>query len=197
MDVKRSTPPVAEDPATDPLVLGVRTVRMMLALRAVLAVAFGLVALFWPRVTLLVLALAFGIYAILDGVASIVDAIRNRERSRWWLGLLGGVVSLVAGILALIWPGITAIALAIVVGAWAIVTGAAEVATAFRLRSGGGRVWLLGIAGALSVIAGILILVWPVQGAFALALLIGWFAVLYGIVLGALAVTLRAPEPAA
>jgi uncharacterized membrane protein HdeD (DUF308 family) len=184
-----------DDPATDPLVLGVRTVRTVIVVRAVLALAFGLVALFWPDLTVLALAIAFGIYAILEGVAGVIDAVRNRDRSRWWLGLLGGLASVVAGVLALIWPGITALILAVVVGIWAVVAGAAQIATAFRLRMAGGRIWLLGLAGVLSVIAGIVILVWPSAGAIGLAVLLGVFAVVYGAALGALAVALRSPVP--
>jgi uncharacterized membrane protein HdeD (DUF308 family) len=196
MDVKHPTGrPVDDDAATDPLVLGVAAVRAMLVVRAVLAIAFGLVALFWPGLTVLALAIAFGIYAIVDGIATVVDAIGNRERSRWWLGLLGGVASLVAGVLALVWPGITALVLAVVVGIWAVITGVAQIATAIRLRSAGGRVWLIGVAGVLSVVAGILFMVWPGQGALGLALLFGVFAIVYGVVIGALAVSLRSSVP--
>jgi uncharacterized membrane protein HdeD (DUF308 family) len=192
MDMKRS---FLDDPATDPLVLGTEAVRTMLVLRTVLAVAFGLVALFWPDLTLLALTIAFGVYAILDGVATVVDAARHRRRSRWWLGFLGGLASVAAGVIALIWPGITAVALAIVVGIWAVVTGLAELATAFRLREAGGRIWLLALAGALSVAAGALILIWPGAGAIGLAVVVGVFAVVYGATLGALAVRLRPSVP--
>jgi uncharacterized membrane protein HdeD (DUF308 family) len=184
-----------DDPATDPLVLGVRTVRTVIVVRAVLALAFGLVALFWPDLTVLALAIAFGIYAILEGVASVIDAVRNRDRSRWWLGLLGGLASVVAGVLALIWPSITALILAVVVGIWAVVAGAAQIATAFRLRMVGGRIWLLALAGVLSVMAGIVILVWPSAGVIGLTVLLGVFALVYGAALGALAVALRSPVP--
>jgi uncharacterized membrane protein HdeD (DUF308 family) len=196
MDLPRSaSPPLADDVTTDPLVVGTRAARTMLAVRAVLAVGFGLVALFWPQITVLALAIAFGLYALLEGVSSVVDAVRNRTRTRWWLGLLGGLVSIAAGVVALIWPGITAIALAIVVGAWAVVTGIAEVAGAWRLRRAGGGAWLLALAGLLSVIAGIVILLRPGAGAIGLALVLGAFAVVYGVVLGALAVSLRSPAP--
>lgn len=98
-------------------------------------------------------------------------------------------------IIALIWPGTTAVALAIVVGIWAVVTGLAELATAFRLRRTGGRIWLLALAGALSVAAGALILVWPDAGAIGLAVMVGVFALVYGATLGALAVALRPSVP--
>lgn len=195
VEIKRSSPPFVDDPATDPLVSGVPAVRTVIVVRAVLAVAFGLVALLWPDRTLVALAIAFGVYAILAGVAGVIDAVRNRGRSRWWWGLLSGSAGLVAGVLALIWPGITAVALAILVGAWAVVTGVAEIAVVFRLRGAGRRVWLPGLAGALSVVAGIVILLWPAAGAIGLAVVLGAFALLYGAALAALAGSLRVSVP--
>jgi uncharacterized membrane protein HdeD (DUF308 family) len=173
----------------------VRGLRAMLVVRSILAIMIGIVALAWPELTLLALAVAFGVYAILDGVARIVDAVRHRGRERWWLGLLGGLVGVAAGVVALFWPGVTALVLAIIVGAWAVVTGAAEIADSVRLRRAGGRVWLLALAGVLSLVAGIVILVWPVQGAIGLALLFGVFALAYGVLLGVLAATLRPSAP--
>ncbi|MBW0108599.1 HdeD family acid-resistance protein [Pseudonocardia sp. KRD-182] len=195
MDIKRSSTPPVDDPATDPLVLGVPAVRTVIVIRAVLAVAFGLVALLWPDLTLVALAFAFGAYAILEGVASAVDAIRSRGRARWWWGLVRGLAGLVAGVLAFVWPGITALALAILVGAWAVVAGVTETAVAFRLRKAGRRSWLLGLAGVLSVVAGVVIVLWPVAGAIGLAVVLGVFALLYGAALAALAVSLRPSVP--
>ncbi|MDT7710410.1 MAG: hypothetical protein QOG20_6017 [Pseudonocardiales bacterium] len=190
MDAKHTTP-ATDDPVTDPLAAGVNALRTTLVLRAVLAVAIGVVALLLPGLTLLALALAFGIYAILDGVARGVDAVRHRGRSRWWLGLVSGLVGVAAGIIALIWPGLTAVILATLVGVWAIVIGVGEVVATIRLRRAGGTIWLMGLAGVLSVIAGILILIRPLDAAIGLAILLGVFTVIYGVVLAALAVTLR------
>jgi uncharacterized membrane protein HdeD (DUF308 family) len=173
------------------LLVDPRQVVPVLLVRAVLAVALGLVALIWPGITLVILAWAFGIYAIIDGVTQIVDGIRRRDRPRWWLSLLLGLLGLVAGAIALVWPGITAIVLAILVGAWAVVTGIGEAIAGGRLLRNERRGGLLLLAGLLSVVAGLLILIWPVPGAIVLALLIGWFAVLYGIMLATLALQLR------
>ncbi|WP_214370306.1 HdeD family acid-resistance protein [Pseudonocardia sp. H11422] len=173
------------------LLVDLRLAWPVLLARAVFAVALGLVALIWPTITLLVLAWTFGIYAILDGVTQIIDGVRRRDRPRWWISLLLGLLSLAAGVIALIWPDITAVALAIVVGIWALATGVIEIISAVRQRRERRRVALLGLAGLLSVVAGVLILAWPVPGALALALLIGAFAVVYGVLLAALALALR------
>ncbi|WP_214369968.1 HdeD family acid-resistance protein [Pseudonocardia sp. H11422] len=89
--------------------------RPAILVRAILAVAFGLVTLLRPDLTVLALAVAFGAYALVDGVARVVDAVRHR--ARWWFGVLYGLPGIAAGIVALVWPGITAVALAVVYGA--------------------------------------------------------------------------------
>jgi uncharacterized membrane protein HdeD (DUF308 family) len=163
----------------------------VLLLRGVFAVALGLVALTWPAITLLALAWAFGVYAVVDGITQITDGILRRQRPRWWVSVLLGLLGLLAGAVALIWPGITALVLAVVVGAWALANGAVEIMSAVRQRRERRRGAMLVVAGLLSVVAGALILFWPGAGAFALALLVGAFAVLYGVVLAALALALR------
>ncbi|MHA6793303.1 HdeD family acid-resistance protein [Pseudonocardia bannensis] len=164
--------------------------RPAIALRAILAVAFGLVALLRPDLTVLALAVAFGAYALVDGVARVVDAVRHRDRARWWFGVMYGLLGIAAGVIALVWPGITAVALAVVVGVWALVTGVVELIAAYRLRSMMRGVWLLALAGALSVVAGVLLVIEPVAGAIGLAVLIGSFAVIYGAVLAVVAMRL-------
>lgn len=183
--------PSMEQRAVAVLLVDLRQAWPMLLVRAVLAVALGLVALIWPGITLVILAWAFGIYAAIDGITQIIDGIRRRTQRRWWLSLLLGLLGLVAGAVALVWPDMTAIVLAILVGAWAVVTGVGEVFAAVRQLRSERRGGLLLLAGVLSVVAGVLILVWPVPGAIVLALLIGWFSMLYGIVLAVLAMQLR------
>ena len=163
----------------------------VLLARAVFAVAFGVVALIWPMITLLILAWAFGIFAIVDGAIQIIDGIRRQDRPRWWISLLLGLLGLTAGVVAVIWPGISAVALAIVVGAWALVTGFIEIFSAVRQRRERRRPGLLLLVGLVSVVAGVVILAWPVHGAVALAALVGGFAVVYGILLAVLALRLR------
>src|SRR5918995_580426 len=82
--------------------------RRVLALRGLAALLFGLVVLFWPGVILAVLTLLFGIYALVDGGVVLVPALRSPERSaRRWLPLAEGAVGVIAGLLALLWPGLT------------------------------------------------------------------------------------------
>jgi uncharacterized membrane protein HdeD (DUF308 family) len=182
------------------VIVGVVNPVRTLVTRGVVTVAFGVLALVWPQITLLALAVVFGIYALVDGVMRIINTVRDRDRAHRWLTILGGVLGIAAGIVSLIWPAITAVALALLVGAWAVVTGIAEIAAAIRLRKQIRGEALLAFAGLISVIAGIVILFRPLAGALGIAIVIGIFAVIYGAFLIAIGYQLhrenRAESPA-
>ncbi|MFF0776455.1 HdeD family acid-resistance protein [Nonomuraea wenchangensis] len=161
-----------------------------LALRGALALIFGILAVAWPGITLLVLAVVFGAYALVDGILAGVAATRAAKDRRLPLILLA-VAGVVFGILCLVWPGVTVLVIALLIGIWAIVTGIAEIMTAIRMRREIRGEWLHVLAGALSVLFGVLVLAWPATGALAIALLIGIYAILAGIVLIVLAFRMR------
>jgi uncharacterized membrane protein HdeD (DUF308 family) len=165
----------------------------ILAVRGAVAVVFGLLALIWPEITLLALVLVFGAYALVDGVFALVAAARGRQLaggSRGWL-LLEGLLGVGAGIVALVWPDITALALLWVIAFWAVLTGVLEIVAAVRLRRVLANEWLLVVAGVLSIVFGLILIIWPQEGAVGLVWLIGIYAIVFGIVLLGLAFRLR------
>ena len=165
-----------------------------LALRGVLGIIVGLIALFFPGVTLAALVLLLAAYLLIDGVFTIaagVQAARRHERS--WPLLLEGVVDIAAGLIAFFWPAITLVALVYLIAFWAILTGILMIASAFRPPNR--NEWLLALAGVLSAIFGVLILIAPLAGAVALAWWFGAYALAFGIVLLLLAVSLRRGQP--
>ena len=166
-----------------------------LVVRGVLAIIFGLIALIWPGITVRVLVIVFGIYALINGLTALWGAFRDREvQARAWL-MLSGVISLAAGIAALVWPGITALALMWLIGAWFLVTGAFELVGAVMRRGRAGTEGLAGVSGALSVIFGLVLVIWPGAGAAALSWLIGVFAILVGLAMLYLAFRARMQQP--
>jgi uncharacterized membrane protein HdeD (DUF308 family) len=164
-----------------------------IALRAVAAFIFGILALVLPGLTLATLVLIFGAFALVDGVFSLVHAFtrgRGAGSGAVWMGLLG-LAGIGAGIVTFFWPGITALALLYVIAAWALVTGAFELAAAIAFRKVLTREWLLIVDAVLSfILAGILVVA-PVTGALAITWAIGFYALFSSGVLAAQAWRLR------
>jgi uncharacterized membrane protein HdeD (DUF308 family) len=155
----------------------------LVALRGFLALVFGVIALAWPRITLLALVFVFGIYAIVDGVTSLYSAITRRYlrgEDRAWL-VLQGILGIVVGVLVFVWPGITGLILLVLIAAWMLVTGVLQIVASFTLRRQVRNEWMLLIGGILSIIAGLILIARPGVGALALILVIGIYAILYGI----------------
>jgi uncharacterized membrane protein HdeD (DUF308 family) len=118
----------------DDLSGGVRVLRAVLGL---LSLVIGLYAVRHVLITLLALAVVLGIFWTVNGVVELFTALSHREMSnRGWTGLMGAL-SVVAGLIVLVWPGETLLVLAIVVGVWLLIFGIMEMMLAFRIRSAG------------------------------------------------------------
>jgi uncharacterized membrane protein HdeD (DUF308 family) len=183
-------------PQYDPMIAKLAQNWWAIAIRGVLAILFGFVALFLPRATMLSLVLIFAAYAFADGVFGIISAVRAAGRhERWLLLLLEGVVDIIVAAIAVLWPGITVVAFVLLVAAWAIVTGGLMLWSAFRLDTEDTRWWLV-LGGIVSLIYGVLLIVAPLIGALVLTWWLGAYALIFGVALLVLAVRLRARQPA-
>jgi uncharacterized membrane protein HdeD (DUF308 family) len=163
----------------------------MLLLRGICAILFGILAFVWPAMTLVTLILLYGAFAFVDGVFALVAAIAGGAAApRWWLALVG-VLGIAAGLATWFWPGLTALVLLYFIAAWAIITGVMQIVGAIQLRKEIDNEWLLIAAGVLSVLFGGLLFVQPGAGALAVLLIIGAYAILYGVLLVFFAFRLR------
>ena len=162
-----------------------------IALRGLASIIFGILAFVMPGVTLAVLVLLFGAYALLDGIFNIIAALSGRGGQSWWMLLLEGVVSVAAGLVAFFMPGLTALALVYVISAWALVTGVLEIVAAIRLRKVIRNEWWLALGGAVSIVFAVFLAIAPGAGALALVFWIGAYALVFGVFLVALGVRLR------
>jgi uncharacterized membrane protein HdeD (DUF308 family) len=163
-----------------------------IVLRGVVALVLGLMAFVWPGLTLAALVLLFGAYALCDGVAAIILGITEYgNRDRWWATLVGGVVSIAAGLITLFRPGVTAMVLLFVIAAWAIVRGVFDIMAAIRLRHVIDGEWLLALSGGLSIGFGLLLIAFPGAGALAVLWWIGAYLMLLGAMLVVLGFRLR------
>ena len=161
-------------------------------IRGVLAIIFGLLALLSPIATAIVLAILIGVYAIVNGVFDIIEAIRHRGSSSMVVRIVLGAVSILFGILVLVWPGMSLGILVIFVGIWAIIIGVLQIMASVRHRAVPNSGWVWGIiGGALAILFGILVLIRPGAGLVSIIWIIGIWAIVWGITLIVLGVQLR------
>jgi len=158
-----------------------------MALRAAAAILFGVATLIWPHVTLSVLVLLFGAFAMVDGLVTLGEVLVGDVRVHRGFWTVVGLAGVAAGVVTFAWPGITALALLYVIAVWAIVAGVTEIRAAVRLRELLEGEWALGLAGVLSLALAGFLLFRPGTGALVVTWAIGWFAVLFGASLAVLA----------
>ena len=151
-----------------------------LILLGILAVIVGIIAIAWPGVTILALVILFAIYAFMDAGLQAARPSAGGTAGPVFGHLLLGLISLAAGVVALVWPAPTAFVLVIVVAAWALVGGVAEIAAGFGIGETAGTRAMFIVAGLVSVAFGIVLFARPGVGAVTLALLFGLYSMIYG-----------------
>jgi len=160
--------------------------------RGVLAILFGIIAMAWPGKTAVVLAIIIGLFAIVDGIIDLVDAIRHRGTPGVGLRVLLGIVSLLFGLTLVIWPDEVIGFVLIMIAIWSIIIGALQIIANVGIRKEAPGAWVWGvIAGALGVVFGILVLFNLAVGLVALVWLIGIWAIVFGVVLIVLGLQVR------
>ncbi len=161
----------------------------MLLLRGIAAIVFALLILFYPGLTLatgvLSFVILFAIFTLANGIATIVGSVTRRE-GQWFLLLLWGIISVIAGLVALgnplIFGQITLIIMVYIVAFWSIAGGVVEIISAWQLRQEIDNEWLLTIDGIFSVLFGAILLVRPITGIEVLLLLTAFYAIMAGVI---------------
>jgi len=182
-----------------------RAIWWLVLIRGILAIVFGVITLIHPGVAFVALVYTFAAFAFVDGIANIVHAVRVRERDRRWGWLLAqGILSVIAGVLAFVFPLAAGLTLGIfalsLIGVYAIMMGIAGIPAAASVVDGGRKV--LGfIVAILSILLGIALLVVvfvaPLSGIVNLIWLVGIYAIVVGVVLIIAAIQARRMSPAA
>ena len=153
-----------------------------LGLAGVAAIVFGVICLVWPGVSLLALTALFGAFAFVYGAFAVGAGLNMvAHRSTDWVPyILGGLAGVAIGAVTFFYPGLTALTLVYFIAGWAIITGVFEIMAGIDLRGEvSGAVWLA-VSGALSVVFGAVVAIFPSTGALAILWLIGIYAILGG-----------------
>lgn len=154
-----------------------------LAVRGTAAVLIGLAAVAWPGLTLAVLIILYGAFAVVDGAFAIVAGLRSIGGTRRWLLLAEGVLGLLAGLVALFWPGLAAVVVLYVFSFWAIFGGLMRILGAILLRREIDNEWTMALGGVLWILLGIVLAVLPGAGLLAVAWVIGVLTLAMGVTL--------------
>jgi len=162
-----------------------------IAIRGAIAIVLGLVALSMPGPTFLVLAIAFGTFAMIDGVMALIALFDRRSRLSRGLLALEAAAGIGTGLLTLFRPAMTVVALTFLIAAWALVTGVMKIASAIRLRKQIRHEWLLILSGVVSILFGGLLATMPASGIVGLMWAIGIYGLIFGSMLIALSIRLR------
>jgi uncharacterized membrane protein HdeD (DUF308 family) len=152
----------------------------------------GLITLAWPGRTLVVVAVLFGIQLVVAGIFRFVAAFATEDEggtTRVLLALLG-VLSFIVGVYALRHILITIATLGLLLGIFWIVNGAVEAFAALSHRAMPGRGWTI-LMGVLSLVAGVVVLASPATSLLALALIVSFWLLLFGVMEIMLAFQLR------
>jgi len=172
-----------------------------LLLSGVLTLAFGAFAFWVPLGAVYAMTLLFGAYALADGFLSIIAAMRGRDtqNSNFWALVLRGVLGVFAGIIVLVMPGLSAVSLVtfmwVMLALWSIATGVFEIAAAIHMRKEITGEWIMGLSGVISLALGfaipVLLLNNPAAGIVTMGWMIGFYAVLHGVLEIFLSLVLR------
>ncbi|MGI5835065.1 MAG: HdeD family acid-resistance protein [Chloroflexota bacterium] len=151
----------------------------VLAIAGVVSILFGLAAMIWPGITLIVLVWLFGVYVLVYGIVELVGMFRAAgQGAAWWTHLLIGLISIAAGLFILFNPFVSSTVLVFTIGFWAIFVGLVEIIASLTQAQ-----ILYLVTGIISVLFGFVLLSNPVTGALALIWVIGVFAIIRGILL--------------
>jgi uncharacterized membrane protein HdeD (DUF308 family) len=160
------------------------------AIRGVLAILFGVLAFAVPSVTFALLVILFGIWAVVDGITHLSLAFHAGTEHKG-LHVTEGVIGLAAGLVAFFFPLTTGVALLYIVAAWAVLSGVTRILLALHLNDSPTREWMVGLSGALALLFGIVIFIYPIAGIVAVAVWIGIYAIIAGVIFLGLAVRMR------
>ena len=149
-------------------------------LRGLLALALGIGALFWPGATVELLVRLVGIFAILNGSASLFSAYQARMPGSFWIP---GWLSLGMGAVLLLWPGVTVHLLFLILGIWATFQGSSLWLMARQAPVDDPDRGLLSGMGVAAVLVGLVLIFWPGTGAVAISWVIAALALLVGFML--------------
>lgn len=145
------------------------------------SVIFGILAFANPGIALMVLAMFFAAFILIDGAVNAWGALQNRDKDGWIALLIFGALGIFFGAYALAVPPLSMIALIYVIAFFALASGLNSLFLGWKVRKEITTEWILYASGALSVLFALVILFRPGVGGIAIAYVVGTWAVVVGL----------------
>ncbi len=148
----------------------------------VVSILFGILALFWPGLTVGLLVILFSVFILVWGVIGIIVSISSTSTDKfWWLELIFSILAIGLAVYLLRNPVVAAMIWIFSIGLTFLVRGVVDILEGLfdGNRTKGERV-LAFILGALGIVAGIITLLYPISAGLAVVWIIGLYALLYG-----------------
>lgn len=142
-------------------------------LRGILSALLGVMLLAWPQKSVETVIMFIGAFAVITGAVAIANALGSRY-DLWGFSMTGGLLTLLLGLTALLWPGVTGTVVIYLVAAWAVLFGVVEILAGLALPAGPMRAVPLGV-GLISVALALILLLEPTVGLVAAAWVIGFY----------------------
>ena len=159
--------------------------RNTMLIRSVVNIIFGLLILTFPALTLWILAIAFSINLLIVGLFMIFEPTIDESNSHAIITAIIGLLSVGAGIYMLIRPLASIAIITILFVVWAVLFGIVDLSLGLKLTEmKKSQSWLFYIAGALSIVFAIFILLNPIEGGLAVVWAIGAYSLAVGLITG-------------
>lgn len=159
--------------------------------RGILGISFGILVLLFPAAALWSVSVLFAFYVAVDGVMALTASWAARNESGWGFLLFEGIIGIVAGCVAIVFPGVALMTMILLMSAWALGSGVAKLYGAFTHRDRFASPMLLGLAGLVAVVFSVFMLLWPIGGAVVLLTTLAVYSFVFGCFLTAWSFRLR------
>lgn len=163
-------------------------------LRGIISIFFGIYSFVEPHITLVLLVLAFGIYALVDGAVHLLASFFRANHFRIW-HVLEGLLGILAGTFTFFWPLSTTSVLLALVAIWAVLSGIVRIVHWTGLRQLYFQESTLLFSGILSILFGVVFLAAPIVEMLTISMSIGIYSFVLGILYVRLGLWLRTHHP--
>lgn len=153
----------------------------MVMVLGIITILFGLVSVTFPEVIFDIFIIAIGIILVIFGILTAGVALSAEPGFEKTMLLGSGLISIIIGLLALLSPFVATVAIAYLIAIWLVVNGLITIAYAISVTWERHRI-LTGISGAISLLIGLYLFIFPVEGTAFLTMVIGIFFIISGII---------------